>query len=156
MTSRTCLRCHSTTAADVLESAAGESGLVALTVERMPILACAKGHRQFLHPEFPRWLLEHVEEDEERLPAGQEQGLLRKHYHCGECGSLLETQTAHRETFRFDMALGDASPFRVALTAPVYRCPACSREQLASLKEIRKRTPQALSQAFQAAGIPPG
>ena len=46
-------------------------------------------------------------------------------------------------------------PFRVALTAPVYRCPACARDQVHSLNEVRKRTPEALTHVFQAAGIPP-
>ena len=156
MTPRSCVRCHGSTVADVLESAAGEAGPLALTLEGMPILACPKGHRQFLNPEFPRLLLVQVKEDEQRLPAGQEQGLLRKHYHCGECGTRLEAQAAHPQTFRFDLSLADAKPFRVSLTAPVYRCPTCSREQLPSLKEIRKRTPEALSHAFQTAEIPPG
>lgn len=156
MAFRSCVRCRASTGSDVLDSAAGEAGPIALTLEGMPILACPKGHRQFLHPQFPRQLLEHLlEEDEGRLPAGEEQGLLRKHYHCGACGARLEAQPDHRETFRFDLALDDADPFRVALTAPVYRCPACSKEQVHSLKEVRKRTPEALTQAFQAAGIPP-
>jgi len=156
MTFRSCVRCRASTGSDVLDSAAGEAGPVALTLEGMPVLACAKGHRQFVHAEFPRWLLEHLlEKDEARLPAGREQGVLLKHYRCGECGARLNAQADHRETFRFDVALGDTGPFRVALTAPVYRCPACSREQLHSLREVRKRTPEALTHAFQAAGIPP-
>lgn len=54
-----------------------------------------------------------------------------------------------------DVALVDFEPFRVELTVPVYRCKKCSREQLHSLKEVRSRTPEALAQAFRAAGIPP-
>jgi hypothetical protein len=111
MTSRSCVRCRGSTAPGVLDSAAGEAGPIALALQGMPILACAKGHRQFVHPEFPRWLLEHlVGEDEGRLPAGQEQGLLRKHYHCGECGARLQAQADHRQTFPFDVSLGDARP----------------------------------------------
>jgi hypothetical protein len=156
MTFRSCVRCRADTGSEVLESAAGEAGPIALALEGMPVLACAKGHRQFVHPEFPRWLLEHLlDEDEGRLPAGREEGLLLKHFHCGGCGARLHGQADHRETFRFDVALGDTGPFHVSLTAPVYRCPACSREQVHSLKEVRRRTPEALTHAFQAAGIPP-
>lgn len=156
MTFRSCVRCHGTTRPEVLERAAGEAGSIALAVEGMPILACDKGHRQFLHPDFPRRLLEHLlGEDEGRLPAGEEKGLLLKHYHCGQCGARLNAKADHQETFRFDLALDDAEPFRVALSAPVYRCPACAREQIHSLNDVRRRTPEALTRVFQAAGIPP-
>jgi hypothetical protein len=156
MTFRSCVRCHAGTGADVLDSASGEAGPVAVTLEGMPLLACPKGHRQFVHADFPRWLLVHLlEEDEGELPAGREQGLLLKRYCCGQCGERLSPRAERRETFRFDVALGETGSFRVSLSAPVYRCPACSHEQLHSLEEVRKRTPEALTHAFQAAGIPP-
>jgi hypothetical protein len=157
MESRPCVRCRGTTRPAVLQHAAGEAAPLALMLQGMPILACEKGHRQFVHAEFPRWLAEHlIDEDEARLPAGEEQGLLLKHFRCGGCGSELQKQSERRETFPIEMALADLAPFRVELSAPVYRCPGCSREQLHSLKEVRKRTPAALAQAFQAADLPPG
>lgn len=156
MTFRSCVRCHGATRSSVLERAAGDAGPIALQVESLPILACDQGHRQFLHADFPRRLLEHLlDEDEGRLPAGKEQGLLIKHYHCGQCGARLNAQADHRQTFRFDVALDGSEAFRIALTAPVYRCPACSREQVHSLRDVRRRTPEALTRVFQAAGIPP-
>ena len=156
MESRPCVRCRGNTRPAVLENAAGEAAPLTLMLQGMPILTCDKGHRQFVHAEFPRWLVEHlIDEDEARLPAGEEQGLLRKHYRCGGCGAELQAQADRRETFPIDMTLGDLGPFRVELTAPVYRCPGCSREQLHSLKEVRKRTPAALAHAFQAAELPP-
>lgn len=156
MAFRACVRCHGSTALAVLESAAGEAEPIALTLQRMPILTCSRGHRQFLHPEFPRRLVEHlIDEDEAKLAAGEEQGLLRKHYHCCACGVQLQARAERRETFAFEVSLGEGEPFRVVLTAPVYRCPACSKEQVHSLKEVRKRTPAALTHAFQAAEIPP-
>jgi hypothetical protein len=156
MTFRSCVRCHGATHSDVLERAAGDAGPIALQVESMPILACDKGHRQFLEPDFPRRLLEHLlHEDEGRLPAGEAKGLLVKHYHCGHCGARLNGHADHPHTFRFDLALDGSKEFHIALTAPVYRCPACSREQVHSLQEVRRRTPEALTRVFQAAGIPP-
>jgi hypothetical protein len=38
---------------------------------------------------------------------------------------------------------------------PVYKYTACGKEQLHSLKEIRKLTPTAMAHAFEAANIPP-
>lgn len=153
---RSCVRCRESTERAVLESVTGEAGTLALSLRGMPILTCSHGHRQFLDADFPRRLMEHlVDEDELRLPAGEEQGLLRKRYHCCACGAQLQAQADHRETFTLDLELDEAGPFRVELVAPVYRCPACAKEQLHSLKEVRKDTPAALSHAFKAAGIPP-
>jgi len=122
----------------------------------MPVLTCQEGHRQFVSPEFPRWLVDHLmQEDETKLPSGREEGLLFKRYRCAECGAELGKTPERRETFGFDLALLDLDPFRVELTVPVYKCPACSREQLHSLKEVRSSTPQVLAAAFRAAEIPP-
>jgi DNA-directed RNA polymerase subunit RPC12/RpoP len=156
MTHRACTRCRGRTEPAVLESAAGEADALAFRIQGMPVLACERGHRQFVHPEFARWLVEHLMgEHEARLPAGKEKGLFFKHYYCSECGAELQAEPDHRETFALDVALRDLGPFRVELTAPVYRCTKCSREQLHSLKDVRNRTPAALAQVFRAADIPP-
>lgn len=156
MTTRACTRCRGKTEPTMLERATGEDEPLALSVHGMPVLACEKGHRQFVYPEFPRQLVEHLlEEDETKLPAAQEKGLIFKHYLCSECGSELSAEPDHRETFPFAVRVGELREFEVALTAPVYRCPKCSKQQLHSLKEIRAHTPQALARAFQAADIPP-
>lgn len=156
MNTRPCIRCRGTTHPAMLESAASESDTLALRIERMPVLACPAGHRQFVDPEFPLWLVEHLmEEDEAKLPSGRVEGMLFKHYRCGECGTDLAKTPSRRETFAFDVALHDLHPFHVELTAPVYRCPACAREQLHSLKEVRSSTPGVLAEAFRAAEIPP-
>lgn len=157
MDTRPCTRCRSTTKPTVLESTASESDSLALRIERMPVLTCPEGHRQFVSPEFPRWLVEHLmDEDEAKLPSGREEGMIFKHYRCGECGADLAKEPERRETFAFDVELLDLQPFHVELTAPVYRCPKCSREQLHSLKEVRKLTPEALVHAFKEAGISSG
>ncbi|HLS86889.1 MAG TPA: hypothetical protein VK043_11390 [Burkholderiales bacterium] len=156
MQTRPCTRCRGETRPAVLENAASEADGIALKIERMPVLACSAGHLQFVSPEFPRWLVEHlIEEDEARLPAGREKGLLFKHYLCGDCGAELERTPKARNHFAFDVALRDLQPFRVELTAPVFRCPRCEREQLHSMKELQSRTPVALAEAFRAAQIPP-
>jgi len=155
MRPRRCIQCRSETEITAVDAAAGEAKTLTIAVKEMPVAACARGHRQFVHPEFPLRLVEHlIDEDEVKLPAGEEKGLLVKHYHCAGCGAELAPQPDHRHTFTVDVALADLSPFRVELTMPVYRCPSCDKEQLHSLKEIRKYTPEALAQAFKAAGIP--
>lgn len=156
MTPRRCIQCRGETAIAAVDAAAGEAKDLTIALKEMPVAACAKGHRQFVTPDFPRQLVEHLmDEDEAKLPAGQEKGLLVKHYLCASCGAELAPQPDHRHTFTIDVAIADLGPFRVELTMPVYKCSGCKTEQLHSLKEIRKHTPQALAHAFQAAGIPP-
>lgn len=156
MTTRRCIQCRGETEITAVDAAAGEAKDLKIAVREMPVAACAKGHRQFVRPDFPRLLVEHLmDEDEAKLPAGQETGLLVKRYYCASCGAKLARQPDHRHTFTIDVALAELSPFRVELTMPVYKCGKCEKEQLHSLKEIRKQTPEALAHAFQAAGIPP-
>ena len=153
---RSCARCRAETEPKMIERAAGEATPLAIAIHGLPVLACPRGHVQFVDREFPRRLLEHlVEKDEATLPAGEEAGMIFKRYKCGGCGAELESKPAHRETFAVDVTLEDAAPFHVELTMPVYRCPQCEKEQIHSLKEIRRHTPEALARAFQAAEIPP-
>lgn len=157
MATAICKRCRAALQPARLQTAAGKSDSIGITVRDMPVLACPNGHRQFARQDFALRLVEHlVKEDEAGLPAGREKGLLFTHYHCGECGTELGKDAARRETFPLEVSLAGFEPFRVELTAPLYRCPKCSREQLHSLEEVRKATPPALAEAFRAADIPPG
>jgi DNA-directed RNA polymerase subunit RPC12/RpoP len=157
MATAICKRCRAPAEPARLDTAAGTSDPVALRVRDMPVLACASGHRQFVRQDFALKLVEHlVKEDEAKLPAGKEKGLIFTHYHCGKCGAELGKDAERRETFPLQVALPGFAPFRIELTAPVYRCPQCAREQLHSLEEVRKHTPPALAEAFRAAEIPPG
>lgn len=155
MATRICARCHTAMNPAVLDSAVGEAAPLTLRLSGMPVLSCSAGHRRFLRPQFARELIERLmAQDEARIPAGEEKGLLFKRYSCS-CGGELGKRADRQETYGFDLTLADCEPFRVELTAPVYRCPKCAREQVHSLKEVRGRMPQALAEAFRAAGIPP-
>lgn len=54
------------------------------------------------------------------------------------------------------MDLPDQPDLRIDLTAAIYHCTGCGKEQLHSFAELRKLTPTALVRAFQAAGIQSG
>lgn len=155
MTIRTCTKCRQEMTLQHVESASGNDKPLALTLRRLPVFACANGHRQFLHPEFAYRVLQHLtDEDEPKLPISNEKGLVFKHFLCADCGAELQPKADHQHTFSVELTLPDAPPFAVDLTMPVYRCAACGMEQLHSLKEIRSHTPAALVEAFRAAGIP--
>ena len=101
-------------------------------------------------------LLQHlIEEDEPELPAGEEKGLILKKFMCDSCHAALEPKPDHKHTFSIEIELEEIDAFGVDLTMPVYKCSACGKEQLHSLREVRKLTPKAMAHAFQDANIPP-
>lgn len=153
---RACSQCRRETAPTSLEPVSGEEKTVTVTLHGLPILACPSGHRQFVHPEFPIWLLEQLlEKDTAKLPAGEEKGMLFKKFHCA-CGKELASKPDRQQTYPIDVALRDLAPFRVELTVPMYKCSGCGKEQLHSLKELQSRMPAALGHAFQEAKLAHG
>lgn len=154
---RPCHTCQAETTAQQIAQVTGQEKELALTVRGLPVLICASGHKQFVRASFALDLLKHlVDEDEPQLPAGEAKGLIFKHYHCQDCDKELQAKPDHRHTFTIDIALPDTSAFQIDLTSPVYKCVGCGKEQLHSLKEVRKLTPDALVQAFKEAGITSG
>ena len=154
-TYRSCTTCRAATSPLRLEPIAGAEKALAVTVRGLTVLACANGHKQFIDAEFPLRLKNHlVKEDEAKLPAGDEKGVLMfKHFSCHDCGRELEPKPDHRHTFTVTPGLPDQPQLEVDLTMAVYHCTGCGKEQLHSLAELRKLTPAALVHAFQAAGI---
>ena len=151
-----CSRCQGDTEVKIIGFADGEADPLRIRLKDFPLLTCEQGHRQFVRPEFPAELLEHLtQQDEPELPSGEEKGLFMKKYLCEDCGSELEAKPDHRHNFSLGIELDDLDAFEVDLSMPVYKCSSCGREQLHSLKEVRKLTPQALADAFKAAEIPP-
>jgi len=156
MTSTSCNRCHAETKLTIINFADGEANPLRIRLKEFPLRACPEGHRQFVRPDFAAELLQHLtEEDEPALPAGKEKGLIIKKYLCESCGEALEPKPDHRHIFSIDVGLKNLEPFGVDLTMPVYKCSSCGKEQLHSLKEVRKLTPAAMAHAFEAANIPP-
>ena len=156
MMSKSCDRCHGETEVKIIDSVGGEADPRKITLKNLPLLSCGNGHHQFIRPQFGAEILEHLtEQDEPELPAGEEKGLFKKKYLCESCGEELEPKPDHRHTFSIEVPLEDVSPVGVEISMPVYKCSACAREQLHSLKEVRKLTPVALAGAFESAEIPP-
>jgi len=156
MTSTSCNRCRAETQIEVINFADGEADPLRIRLKDFPLRACAEGHHQFVRPDFAAELLYHLtEEDEPELPAGEVKGLIMKKYLCESCGEALQPKPDHRHTFSIEVRLEDLDPFCVDLSMPVYKCSACDKEQLHSLKEVRRLTPKAMAHAFEAANIPP-
>ncbi len=153
---RSCLQCHAETHPGRIE-ASGEERSIGVSLHEMPVLECAKGHRQFVNPEFPLPLLNRLLEEESRLPAGQaRRKLLVKHFYCRTCGAELEKTPAARRTLHVDVELEGAPGFDADVSVPLYRCPKCGDEQVRSSDDVSSYTPVALANAFRTAGIAHG
>ncbi|WP_418317141.1 hypothetical protein [Piscinibacter sakaiensis] len=152
---RPCKTCQADTSTHRIDSASGEEKTLTVTVRNLTVLTCPNGHRQFIEAEFPQRLLDHlVQEDEAKLPAGDEKGVLMfKHFHCHDCGRELEPKPDHRHTFTVRPGMPDQPGLEIDLAMPVYHCTGCGKEQLHSLTELRKLTPAALAHAFKAADM---
>ena len=150
-----CKQCSAPMQQQSIGAVTGEDGVLKITVSDFPVLACERGHRQFIARDFPMQLLEKIAEGNRTgLAAGKKQGLLFKKYHCGKCGEPLGADSEARP-FSFDVKLPDAPQMRVEFTLPVYRCAACGEQQLRDHGEIGGLVPAALAHGFQAAGLKP-
>ncbi|MBX9812211.1 MAG: hypothetical protein K2Y16_11470 [Burkholderiales bacterium] len=151
-----CKRCEAGMRLQSIGAVSGEQGVLKVTFPQLPALVCPNGHKRFAVPEFPIILLDHLAgEDETSLPSGKTRGLIFKDYRCGSCGAKLAGGDGQARTFGFDIRVKDIPAFRVELTAPVYKCPSCAKEQLRSLEEIQMLTAPAMAHAFEAAGLKP-
>lgn len=150
-----CKKCQSEMRIESIADVSGVEGDVKVEIRRLPALACARGHRRFVRPEFPAQLLARLASDI-KVPAGRGGGFLFKSYHCGGCGEKLPAAATSPRTFNIDVKLEGVDPIPVALTVPVCACPSCGREQVRSLAEVSRQTPAAMARAFQSAEIPPG
>jgi len=154
MNARRCPICRSETAPAKLPSTSGEDNPLEVKLRGMPMLECENGHRLFTAANFPLLLLNHLlEEEEPQFPVSQAKGLLVKHHNCSQCGAPLEGGNDRTHTFHVDVELPDVPAFGVDLTMPVSRCSQCGREQLHSLKELKRHTPAALARAFKSAQL---
>jgi hypothetical protein len=132
---------------------AGEPPL-RLSVLGLPLLRCPKGHAEPVHPDFMLWLLRSLRERFGReIPGGEAKGLLFKKYHCA-CGAQLPDQSEREGRFGLDFAFEGAPAFRVEVESPLYRCPACGREQVRSAASLASGVPQAIMVLHDAAGFP--
>jgi hypothetical protein len=155
-TSSTCRKCHAPLAPHPVDPVCGVEGALRVTFFQLPALMCANMHRQFALRGFPELALERIAaEGMAKLAAGERRGFLFRRYHCGACGARLGRDECGTGTFDFDVTLEGLAPFRVELELPVYRCGECGKEQIRSLREIRKLAPAALDSAFGAAGLRP-
>ena len=149
-----CPLCEAPLTARHLNQVSGDEAPLRLTLRRLPVLECAARHSYFVGQGFPVWLLNSlVEEEQKKIPAGAEKGLVFRKYACCDCGGEIPSSGGEPMTFSSTLDWEKTAPFVVDITVPVVTCPSCGREQARSRAELAKLLPPALVHAFKTAGL---
>lgn len=148
-----CPLCSGAVEQKTLGTLSVEDAPLRLTVEGLPAAICAKNHHAPVDNDFMLWLIQELKEREATLPAGEQKGTIFKKYLCS-CGKELEASSARRQAFPQQLAYEGYPGFKAELEMPVYKCSACGKEQLRSLKEFRKHTSLAIAALNDAARFP--
>jgi hypothetical protein len=154
-TLKTCKECGSEVSVGTLGSFQGEEGSVAVTVEGMPALVCAKGHKRFLYPEFVARLIDLVADAEKVAPQppAVKRGLLRKHFHCSACDAELPAAATGALDRELEASFRNAAPFKVLVRLALHKCAGCGREQVLSNEAVSEQALKALTHGFRAADV---
>jgi len=154
-TLKPCKACGSEMKVTTLESFRGEEGLVAVIVDGMPALACAKGHKRFLYPEFASKLMDFVADAEKVAPQppAVKRGLFKKRFYCSGCDAELPAMAAGKSACALDASFKNAAPFKVVVQIPLHKCAGCGREQVLSNEEVAVSAFKAVTHGFRAADV---
>jgi hypothetical protein len=125
-----CSVCRKEVAPSTVETMTGEEAGVRMSIDGMPVLRCAEGHRRFVTPDFAIRLMQALTADGPLapIPAAAQKGLFRKRPHCPACGKELGEPAAERAQVSRTLELGGGSAISVRIEMPKYRCAACAKE----------------------------
>ena len=151
---RHCAMCSGPSEMKALAAITGEDGPLRITLRGMPALVCLKNHKAPVHRDFMLWLIQQIRAREEQFAAGKEQGMVFKKHCCGECGAALAAKPERREALPFDLAYEGTPSFKAEIEMPLYKCTACGKEQLRSLKDLHGHVPAAMVGINDGAGFP--
>jgi hypothetical protein len=153
-----CRQCSADTELKHLDRVEGESSGVRITVQDVPVVACAHSHRRLPTPDYPERLMKAIITSDQLPPAAPavKKGLFKKHLHCPDCGAELPEEAGEKEsaTGRLDVGNGESLPFQMQL--PVFRCSGCSTRVTLSPDGLQRGVMQAMANALRSADIQPG
>lgn len=156
-TAKRCKECGGEANVTTLGAFSGEEGVVAVEVDGMPVVACAKDHKRFLYPEFVAHLMDFVADPGKIAPQppAVRRGLIRKRYHCSGCDAELPAAPGSRTESVLDAVFRNAVPFKVVVRVALHKCERCGREQVRSNEELADSAFKAITHGFRAADIHP-
>ena len=153
--SKPCRECGSATKVTTLGSFRGEEGTVAVIVNGMPALVCAKDHKRFLYPDFVTRLMDFVADPEQVAPQppAVKRGLFKKRYYCSGCDAELPAVPTGKSERGLDASFKNAAPFKVVVQVALYKCDGCGREQVLSNEDVAGSAFKAVAHGFRAADV---
>lgn len=154
---RRCMQCKGEMAMTALAPMAGEEQGVRMSIEGMPAMQCAEGHKRFIAPEFAVKMMEALLADGRLVPLepAAEKGLLRTRLHCPGCGAELGDGARSRAAAKRTVAVKGLEAFGVQVELPKYRCAGCGKESAPPDKALTDGLMKASVQAFRAAQVTP-
>ena len=154
-TLKPCKACSSEVKVTTLGSFRGEEGPVAVIVNGMPALVCAKDHKRFLYPEFVTRLMDFVADPEKVAPQppAVKRGLFKKRYYCNGCDAELPATPAKKSECALDASFKNATTFKVVVEVALYKCEGCGREQVLTNEDVAGSAFKAVAHGFRAADV---
>jgi DNA-directed RNA polymerase subunit RPC12/RpoP len=149
-----CARCSSACELAALPSVSAQDGVLKLSLLEAPVLLCSKNHKAPVHRDFMLWLIQEIRQREGQLAAGREEGMIFKKHLCGGCGKELGAKPERREAFSYELKFEELAPFKAQIEMPLYKCTACGKEQLRSVKDLHGHVAGAVMGINDAAGFP--
>lgn len=108
----------------------GEVHGLRVRIEGLPVMACPKGHRRFVAPDFAVKLAEALRHDRGLIPMNPASrvGPRRRRFLCPACGSRLDGGTNSHVGAKRVLELNGRYAFGLSVDVPRLHCTACGSD----------------------------
>ena len=139
-----------------LPALAGNEKSCRVTLNNVPIMVCANGHKRLVYSSFVTELMDALARPETTgLRVGPKHGLFRKRFRCHKCSFDIPAENTAIGEYKASVKLTDMThPISVVLAMPVLKCGDCGNDQLAHESDLMQVF-TALTHAFRSADVKP-
>lgn len=150
-----CKACGAEVKVGALDMFRGVEGPVAISVNGMPALICANGHKRFVFAEFVPQLMDFTANAAMATPQppAVKRGLFKKHFYCSGCDTELLAEASAKSERELDVRFDKAAPFKLVVQVDLHPCPQCGREQVLSNELVGTSAFKAVAHGFHDADI---
>ncbi len=150
-----CKACGAEVKVGALDMFRGVEGPVAVSVNGMPALICANGHKRFVSSEFVPQLMDFTANAAMATPQPEavKRGLFKKHYHCSGCDTELPAEASGHVAGEHEVRFDKVEPFKLVIEVELHKCPQCGLEQVLSNELVGTSAFKAVAHGFHDADI---